>query len=387
MRRISITPRAGWQRTIESQGLTFARADEKIYWEESAFYAFSRLQIERIEAASDALNEMCLQAVQVVIDEDLWGEFAIPQKFVPWVKQSWETDEQTIYGRFDFVYNGRDEPKLLEYNADTPTSLLEAAVIQWFWLQDWKETPSAQDILHEIGAVDWDQFNMMHERLIEAWAPFKNQTIYFSAIDIAPEDVATVDYLRETAAQAGVKTELLPVHRIGWNRNRRVFVDAFERPIERVFKLYPWEWMLREPFGAQLPQAKTRWLEAPWKMLLSNKALLPLLWRMFPESPYLLRAEWRPWSDTYVCKPIFAREGNNIRVVENNRILHQTGGPYEGGPMIYQEWCPLPEFDGSFAVVGSWMVNGYSAGIGIREDSLRITGNDCRFVPHAFWNA
>jgi glutathionylspermidine synthase len=36
-----------------------------------------------------------------------------------------------LYGRFDLAYRGDGPPKLLEYNADTPTALFEAAVVQW----------------------------------------------------------------------------------------------------------------------------------------------------------------------------------------------------------------------------------------------------------------
>src|SRR5205823_11532826 len=129
------------------------------YWDESVYYRFAGWQIAQLEKATYALNDMCLKAVQHVIDNNLFERFQIPQPFWDWVKKSWDRDEITLYGRFDFAYDGRNAPKLLEYNADTPTSLLEAAVIQWYWLQD------TQPKL--------DQFNSIHERLIEAWKRIK----------------------------------------------------------------------------------------------------------------------------------------------------------------------------------------------------------------------
>ena len=57
-----------------------------------------------------------------------------------------------------------------------------------------------------------------------------------------------------------------------------------------MFKLYPWEWLFREDFGASLAGSPTRWLEPPWKAILSNKGILPLLWAMFPRHPNLLPA-------------------------------------------------------------------------------------------------
>ena len=155
MQRIRSTPRPAWQKTVESQGFHFHTLEEQPYWDESVYYQFTRAEIDELEKATCALDEMCLQAVQHVIEQDLFEKFQIPPRFVPWVRQSWEEDELTIYGRFDLAYDGKSPPKLLEYNADTPTSLLEAAVIQWYWFKD---------VLPRL-----DQFNSIHERLIEAW--------------------------------------------------------------------------------------------------------------------------------------------------------------------------------------------------------------------------
>lgn len=152
-------------------------------------------------------------------------------------------------------------------------------------------------------------------------------------------------------------------------------------PIETCFKLYPWEWLAREPFAVHLPTATTRWLEPPWKMLLSNKALLVVLWELFPDSPYLLPASAEPMSGDHVRKPQLSREGANVRICVNGKTIADTDGPYEG-PSVYQAYAPLPRFDGNHPIVGSLMVNGYACGIGIREDASIVTGNRSRFVPH-----
>src|SRR4051794_40894166 len=125
MERITIQPRKNWQKTVESQGLHFHTADDAPYWDETACYLFSRAQIDQLETATYALNDLCLAAVQHIIDEKLFDRFAIPPAFVPWIMESWERDEFTLYGRFDLSYDGIHPPRMLEYNADTPTSLLE----------------------------------------------------------------------------------------------------------------------------------------------------------------------------------------------------------------------------------------------------------------------
>jgi glutathionylspermidine synthase len=383
MLRIATPPRGDWAKIVESQGLLFHSIDGAPYWDERAYYLFEAQEIDRIEAATYRLNEMCLEAVGHVIENGRLDEFDIPAPFHDFVARSWEHDEHTIYGRFDLSYDGKGPPKLLEYNADTPTALLEAAVVQWFWFQDllasagWTDRESAP----------FDQFNSLHERLIEAWRRVKRELggrVVFATLADALEDVMTVTYLRDTATQAGLKTEFLAVKDIGWHAGRRVFTDLRERAIEILFKLYPWEWMLREPFGIHLPAAPTRWLEPPWKMVLSNKAILPILCELFSDSPYLLRAGFEPIGETYVVKPIYSREGSNIAIVEGNHTLVETGGDYTEGPHVYQEFHPLPSFEGRYPVVGSWIVNGYACGIGIREDDGLITRNTSQFIPHIF---
>jgi glutathionylspermidine synthase len=197
------------------------------------------------------------------------------------------------------------------------------------------------------------------------------------------EDYMTATYLRDTAIQGGLRTEYLPIETIGWNWDRNQFVDQNESHLVNCFKLYPWEWMLSEPFGAQLLVDNTRWFEPPWKMVLSNKAILAVVYEMFPQSPYLLPAALEPITGDYVRKPLLAREGANVQVVAGGKVAMETEGDY-GGPYVYQKLQELPRFDGNYPIIGSWMVNGYACGIGIREDVSPVTGNMSRFVPHVF---
>jgi glutathionylspermidine synthase len=376
MQRIASQPRADWQQRVESQGLVYHSADGVPYWDEGAYYRLTADQVDELERATYELDRMCLVAVQHVIDERLFELLQIPEAFVEFIVDSWQRDEFTLYGRFDLAYDGVGPPKLLEYNADTPTSLLEAAVIQWTWLQD----------CHFRA----DQFNSLHERLIEAWGALADTRdvppgtlMTFTALADHPEDVMNVSYLRDTAIQAGWRTQHVRLEDVGWDVRQNRFVDAQGRPIDWAFKLYPWEWMVREEFGPHLLTSGTRWLEPPWKMLLSNKAILPVLWGLFPDSPYLLPASFEPLAGDHVRKPRLSREGANIGVSRGGAVVLETGGDYEG-PYVYQQYRELPNFDGNYPVVGSWMVNGYACGIGIREDASPVTCNTSRFVPHLF---
>ncbi len=374
MRRMQCQPRVDWQKTVESQGMYYHTADGVPYWDESVYYEFTSTEVDTIEAATYTLDALCLDAVQQVIDRDGFDCFQIPPRYRDLIRRSWDVDEHTIVGRFDLSMTEGRPPKLLEYNADTPTALLEAAVIQWFWLKDC--LPNLQ------------QFNSIHDRLIEIFKELREKTgerFYFAAIANHVEDFMTVNYLRDAAIQAGFDTDYLDLEKIGWHAQRRVFTDMSERAIGLCFKLYPWEWMFSDAFGPNVLQAKCRWLEPPWKALLSNKAILPVLWELNPGHPNLLPSSFEPPTHgNYIKKPILGREGANIQVFEGGKLTLENPGPYDG-PAVYQELCPLPRFeDRYFALIGSWMVNGWACGMGIREDENPITGNLSRFVPHAF---
>ncbi len=370
MQRFTTPVRPDWQQKVADQGLTFYDSDAKPYWDESAFYQFSAAQIDQIEAATEELNRLCLEAVEIVIARDLWHRFEIPHALVPWIIQSWRRRERAFYGRFDLWFDGQ-EIKLLEYNADTPTGLIEASIAQWYWVKD------------KFGEAG-DQFNSLHERLVDAWAKLRSENgplLHVASVDDGEEDFMTANYLRDTAAQAGFETHYLPVESIFYHDARRQFLDERGREIGLIFKLYPWEWLAREEFGSYLSVSRTRWIEPPWKMIWSNKALLIVLWELFPNHPLLLRAAFEPWSDSHAKKPLLAREGANVSLLSAGEAVAATGGPY-GGPFVYQELKTLPQFEGNYPVIGSWLIDGCAAGMGIREDSQPITGNGSRFVPH-----
>ena len=61
--------------------------------------------------------------------------------------------------------------------------------------------------------------------------------------------------------------------------------------INSIFKLYPWETMLARRVRPPTPcdtYKDMRWIEPIWKMLLSNKGILPILWELYPNHALLL---------------------------------------------------------------------------------------------------
>jgi glutathionylspermidine synthase len=383
MQRIVCPERDDWRATAESTGFDFHTIDGERYWDERAYYAFSLGEIEHeIEAPTAEIDRMCLELVgRAVDDEKYLRRLKIPEAFWPLISESWHKDEASLYGRLDLSFDGKNPAKLLEYNADTPTSIFEAAVFQWTWLE--------QAIERNIIPKRADQFNSIHERLIEAWKELGGtRHLHLAGMTESTEDSGTLAYLEDTATQAGLSTTVIDIEDIGLAEDGR-FVDLDDRAIEFIFKLYPWEWMFRDEFGAQIAKAPTRWIEPPWKAILSNKGILPLLWEMFPGHPNLLPAWFEDDPDaaklgtSFVRKPLFSREGANVALVSAGTTLVAQEGPYGAEGYIRQAFAPLPNFSGQYPVIGSWLVDHTPCGMSIREDENPITGNTSRFLPHA----
>ena len=379
MQRLTQTPRPDWPSRVEEVGLTYHTPDGVTYWDESASYRFSPAQIDVLEAAGNTLHAMCLEAVEHVLATRRFDEFGLSASAVGAIVDSWNRDDFSLYGRFDLAYDGIHPPRLLEYNADTPTALVEAAVAQWYWLR-------------EFGGLH-DQFNSIHEKLIGAWKSFATAhsgPVWLGGLKGHLEDAQTVLYLQDTCHQAGLETRSLFVEDIGYDSARAAFVDFEGREISACFKLYPWEWMWSDEFSKHLPSTKTRFIEPLWKMLLSNKALLPVLWELFPGHPHLLPAyddtpaNRKRFGGEFVRKPKLSREGANVTFFRGDHRIEETGGDYGSEGFILQEAAQLPSFDGNYPICGVWIVAHEACGLGIREDSSRITGNGSRFIPHFF---
>ncbi|MBW7983132.1 glutathionylspermidine synthase family protein [Enterobacillus tribolii] len=382
MIRQSISERPDWREKATEFGFQFHTMYGEPYWCEDAYYQFTLAQIEELEETTAELHQMCLQVVDLVVEnEELLAKFRIPKHCWEFVRTSWRTRQPSLYSRLDLAYDGKSPAKLLENNADTPTSLYESAFFQWLWLED------------QINAgklpANADQFNSLQEKLIDRFTELKNNhgfgLLHMACCQDSVEDRGTVQYLQDCALEAGLPNEFLFMEDIGLGEKGQ-FTDLHDQVISNLFKLYPWEFMMRDIFSTKLEDAGVRWLEPAWKSIISNKALLPTLWKMFPNHPNLLPSYFaednHPPLDRFVVKPLFSREGANIRIVDNGQEIASADGPYGEEGMIVQQFHPLPMFGDSYTLIGSWLVNDQPAGIGLREDRSLITQDLSRYYPH-----
>ncbi|WP_462150848.1 glutathionylspermidine synthase family protein [Pseudoalteromonas xiamenensis] len=381
MFRVPCNERQDLKDQAEFYGFDFYRIDNDVYWDETAYYQLSLKQVEtHLEDPSNELEQMCLDLVDRIVKDDYWlKKFCIPESSWQWIADSWHNNELSLYGRFDFSYNGNSPAKLLEYNADTPTSLYEASFFQWQWLE--------QQVDRGVLPRSADQFNSIQERLIRRFANFKkNNSLHLAYCRDSIEDKGTAMYLQDCAFQAGYSTILLPIESIGVDDSGQL-TDLDDNQIELLFKLYPWEQLFEDEFSCHLTTTKTTFIEPPWKAILSNKAILPLLWQLHPNHPNLLPAyfsgeEKGGLEEGFVSKPLFGREGSNITWFHPSKgRIHQSGSYGKEG-YITQALAPLPQFNDNSTLLGVWMVAHEACGLTIREDNSPITKDTARFVPH-----
>ena len=396
MRKVDGVGRPDWKERAEAAGFAFHTMHGEPYWDETSAYAFTLDEIEsRLEDPSTALHAMVSEAVdRVAGDEAAMARLGIPEAQMDLVAGSWRDGEPELYGRMDLAYDGAGPAKLLEYNADTPTSLYEAGHFQWDWLEGAREAG-----LIPAGA---DQLNRLQEALTERFRAIcaPGEDLHFAAVAAVAEDYANVETLAYAARDAGLGAHYVEMGAIGIDPSGRL-VDAEARVIGTLFKLYPWEDFLRDEAADALAGSGTRFLEPPWKALVSNKGILAVLWEMFEGHenllPTFLVSEVERDAAAYeravaagafargtVRKPLFSREGAGVRIAGPDGAQVEASGnmAYDAHPTVLQAYAPLPDMGGFFPVMGTWIVGETCVCLGIREDRSRITQDLSRFKPH-----
>ena len=370
MRREVSTARPELEDRLKALGLW--PEDGQPYYDESAAYVVSEAQVETLYEATAELERIIGIAVDHVIAKKRFDELGIPKNLAKYAAETRKRGDPSVYGRMDLAYDGVGPPKLLEYNADTPTALFEAAVLQWEWLK--------------ATHPDGDQFNSIHEALIATWAGLRNASnkSRLTLIGMLGEedDRATIAYMEDVAHQGGWLTVPTDIADLGHDGTG--FVDGDGIYVQAMFKLYPWDWMAREAFFDKLVAQDVPVMETPWRAIAASKGILPILWELFPDHPNLLPASFHDHPDQgpRVSKPMFGREGSDVAFHDVVGAPEPVAGDYQDQKRITQAYCPLPVFDGWHAVIGSWVIGGQPCGIGVREDRGLVTGTGAKFRPH-----
>ena len=421
--------RPNWRETIASEGLVYNFTGEggdgsPDYWREGPYFELTPREIELLEEAAQAVFSMCDEAGDWLCEHpEMMLRMGIPVWAHQAIIDSWWRQGKnkewygSVYGRFDVAFGGLDHhdppyriPRFYEFNADTPTCVIESSQCQWTW--------------HEQTQQGNDQWNGLFEALVAAWkrnlqhietALGHKPMVYFACSNDEPsgEDEMNLVHLQDACDKAGYATRRIYIEDVGLGNDGRFYDNskAYENEpvhLEVIFKLYPWEYMLEQEFGQAAFKdmaniegvdgsyaGGTFWIEPPYKLLWSNKALFAVLWQLFGDDPrgrYLLPTYFegeQPESMTdYVRKPFLGREGANVEIFRNGEQMLSIPGHYDTSSCVVQAFHPLPAFyHGSeetplHPMCGIWMADGEPVALGIRECEGLVTDNSSFFIPH-----
>ena len=341
--------------------------------------------------ACNELYDMFAEAGQYVIDNDLFHDINIPFNLIEMVKESWENDVHWhLYSRFDLAGGIDGKPiKLIEFNADTPTSLFETAIIQWAMLKANNLDEASQfnnlyealkDNFKRIITLDTDV-----EKFEEYYANL-GWKILFSSISNSSEDINTTKLLEHIASEAGFNTDFEFIENVQFNDDG-IFKD--EESFEFWFKLIPWENIAIEESELALilteiiKEKRAIIFNPAYTLMFQSKGFMKILWDLYPNHPLLLETSFEPLENKkQVEKRCFGREGANTKIINSDGSIDvQTDGDYEGHKAIYQEYVELPKDDQGKTYQAGVFFAYEACGLGFRRGE-KILNNMSKFVGH-----
>ena len=376
--------------TLDELGFTWHTDSDGSKYVSDELVEISAGEAEAFYTAANEIYDMYVEAAEYVINNDLFFDLGIPFNLIESIKKSWENDVHWhIYGRFDLAGGVDDMPiKLIEFNADTPTSLFETALLQWALLKhnDMDENRQFNNVYEAISnnfkrlITLFDETELFNERY-DGWK------ILFSSVDGNDEEEATTRLLQQMATDAGFNTGFEYLENVHFDENG--IFDAHENEYEYWFKLFPWEDIahdepeLATTIGNIMQNQKAIILNPAYTLLFQSKGMMKILCDLFPESPYLLKTSFEPLKGIkHVEKAVFGREGANTKIISSSgEVVESTDGPYDNYKKVYQEYVEFPK-DVKGAKYQAGVFFAYEAcGMSFRKGS-EIMDNMSKFVGH-----
>jgi glutathionylspermidine synthase len=375
---------------LESIGFSWHTDSDNTSYVSNEVVEISEEEATAYYEAANELYDMFCEAGEYVIENNLFHDINIPFNVVDMIKQSWEDDVHWhLYGRFDFAGGIDGAPiKLIEFNADTPTSLFETAIVQWAMLK-------------KNGLEEASQFNNLYEALkdnfkrlitldanVEKFEEYYKDLgwkILFTSISGSSEDENTTKLLQHIASEAGFNTDFEYIDQVNFN-DEGIFKG--DENFEFWFKLIPWEDIGIDEgelalLLTQIMENKKAIIFNPaYTLMFQSKGFMKILWDLYPNHPLLLDTSFEPLSCKQVEKKCFGREGANTSIInEDGSIEEETQGEYDGHKSIFQEYVQLPTDDKGNSYQAGVFYAYEACGLGFRKGG-KILNNMSKFVGH-----
>ncbi len=379
-------PRADWRPGLRKYPYGVRAMSAGAFWREDVRYEFSAHQIDLIESVADELHTMLREALRATVDGRALAQLGVRGGVARLLEASWNDywaagrlNERAgaLIGRLTLAYDGRDSVKLLACNYDTPEGLFSASIIQ----RNWREALMA----------DANQFNGLHEGLVERWEELAagmpgRGLVHLACATPDPMRESELVYLAATAAEAGIATHLLPLQSLGWDGQR--FIDDEGRSASWLAKIYPWQGLADDAFLQKLRMGGMSMLSPLWCWPMSNHGLLATLWALYPRHPNLCRAALDPEEmagcDSVTERSLFGLDDAAQRMTAHGRTISDTGSADYPGGRVWLETPPIFEEEGVHALLHCWIIGDKCLGMSVRESADPRVGSDAAMVPHIF---
>ncbi|EOA2817989.1 glutathionylspermidine synthase family protein [Campylobacter upsaliensis] len=372
---------------LESIGFSWHTDEDGSDYLDNRFICVSKNEANAYYEAANELYDMFIAAAQNVIDNDRFDELGIPFNLIDAIKMSWENEVHWhLYGRFDFAGGLDGKPiKLIEFNADTPTSLFESAILQWATLKQNNLDEHLQfNSIYESLIDNFKRLITLDESVEEFEEHYRGWKILFSSVAGNKEEELTTKLLAHIAKDAGFECDFAYVDEVEFGEEG-IFKNGVN--YEYWFKLIPWEEIAIEEgeLAMLLTQImrnqKAIILNPAYTLLFQSKGILKILWELYPNHPLLLESSYEPLQGKdFVRKPMFGREGANISIVKDDVKLQENIGPYGNNKMIYQQYYELNSNENEYYQAGVFFAY-EGCGLGFRKGGL-IIDNASKFVGH-----
>lgn len=389
LKNLAISPEA----SLRNIGWNWMLGEDTLPYITNEMVVVSEEEAENYFDAANELYEMYIAAAQNVIDNERYAELGIPENLIELIEYSWKNDANWhIYGRFDLSGGIDGKPiKLIEFNADTATCIPETAVVQWASLK--------ANYLDES-----QQFNTLYENFVEKFKELHRQnpsfekTLLISTMKDFPEDDTNMQVLGEAAKEAGFEVAFDYIENVEFSAVEGIFKQnpdngSFTR-YDFWFKLIPWEYIgWDEPELAQIlteiaTNKKAIILNPAYTLLFQSKAILKVLWELYPNHPLLLETSSQAiLGKTCVEKVLFGREGANVRIVSPSGTTESsTEGEYFEQDTVFQEYTEfvkdnVEDSQMAFRYQAGVFFVGEACGLGYRRGG-KILDNKAQFCGH-----
>jgi glutathionylspermidine synthase len=367
-------------------------SDEAANYLSSEIVVITQREQDQYYDAANRLYDMFVTAAQYAIDKQLWNELAIPTNLQEIIKLSWEDDRLIhLFSRFDFAGGIDGLPiKLIELNAQTPTTIPETAILQWASLK-------ANNIDEK------KQFNFLYESLVENFTylrthnPDREPYILLSTMRDTPEDEHNFDLLAQAAEEAGFEAIFRYVDEVTLSPDQGVYIQMEDNPEEYKqcpfwLHLVPYEYIAHEEpemlttLTEIVRNGTTLILNPPYTMLFQSKGIMKILWDLNPYDPLLLKTTLEApifSHEPYVKKTMLGREGANVSIInEHGTPLEENGGDYANYPVVYQSYATLAQDTDQYHYQAGVFYTTEPATLGFRRSKSKIMDNAAQFVGH-----